>query len=231
MMIYRLPVLLALLDLGSAEVTLADNYRLGDGCVREENGETQSEHCVANEMSARVAVRCCSGSMAENTLSCVSTGCVITNSFVEASAHCDSLGSRLCSIAELETDVCCGTGCGFDAGLVWSSDECAPLPPLSITLNGHEELLPLSTQISYNAGQDEYLKRPLVTSEDGKTVTLEGNMHRVLPLPVPLTVSSSTVMDIDFTLDEMEEVQVICFEDDLSFSSGDRCFVFTGTDV
>jgi hypothetical protein len=44
----------------------------------------------------------------------------------EASIECTARGKRLCTAAELEANVCCGFGCGYDRRYVWSSTSCAP---------------------------------------------------------------------------------------------------------
>ncbi|KAL1515959.1 hypothetical protein AB1Y20_002572 [Prymnesium parvum] len=55
-------------------------------------------------------------------------------SLYEAMIECEAHGARLCTAAELEGGMCCGTGCGFDGRMVWSSDSCdlspSPPPPL-----------------------------------------------------------------------------------------------------
>jgi len=55
-------------------------------------------------------------------------------SLYEAMIECEAHGARLCTAAELEGGICCGTGCGFDGRMVWSSDSCdlspSPPPPL-----------------------------------------------------------------------------------------------------
>ena len=42
-----------------------------------------------------------------------------------ADSICASVGARLCTAAELASDVARGTGCGFDNANVWTSDVCA----------------------------------------------------------------------------------------------------------
>ena len=49
--------------------------------------------------------------------------------YQQAAGECEARGKRLCTKAELERGVCCGTGCGYDASLVWSSTSCSPPPP------------------------------------------------------------------------------------------------------
>ena len=62
------------------------------------------------------AVRCCSIDGA----SCKSEipDC-LTLTFSEAQQKCVKVGMRLCSIQELSSNICCGTGCLFDEKLVW----------------------------------------------------------------------------------------------------------------
>ena len=62
------------------------------------------------------AVRCCSldgGACKSETPDCSSL------TFLEAQQKCVNFGMRLCSEQELSSNICCGTGCSFDAKLVW----------------------------------------------------------------------------------------------------------------
>ena len=45
-------------------------------------------------------------------------------SFTEAEAECNSRRMRLCTRAELASNVCCQTGCAMDTLLVWTADDC-----------------------------------------------------------------------------------------------------------
>eukprot|EP00038_Savillea_parva_P008638 m.178223 g.178223 ORF g.178223 m.178223 type:complete len:721 (-) comp14508_c0_seq1:88-2250(-) len=46
-------------------------------------------------------------------------------SFVVASALCESVNGRLCTVSELVADVARGTGCSLDNRTVWTSESCA----------------------------------------------------------------------------------------------------------
>ena len=48
-------------------------------------------------------------------------GCAHNKNFAQAAAICEGVNARLCTVAELEADCTRGTGCGFDAQLVWAS--------------------------------------------------------------------------------------------------------------
>ncbi|NCO05032.1 MAG: hypothetical protein GW939_02695, partial [Candidatus Magasanikbacteria bacterium] len=48
------------------------------------------------------------------------TGCVGPVTYAAAVAYADSIGARLPTIEELEADVMAGTGCSFDARIVWT---------------------------------------------------------------------------------------------------------------
>ena len=50
--------------------------------------------------------------------------CLVGVSFNAADQTCRAAGLRLCTQEELETGVCCGTGCGFDGVRVWTSTPC-----------------------------------------------------------------------------------------------------------
>ena len=47
--------------------------------------------------------------------------CVDGVNFHTANAYCTSVGARLCTEQEIKRDETRGTGCGFDAALVWTS--------------------------------------------------------------------------------------------------------------
>ena len=47
--------------------------------------------------------------------------CAPDKTFAEAEAICQAAGARLCTVAELEDGCTAGTGCGFDAHLVWGT--------------------------------------------------------------------------------------------------------------
>eukprot|EP00659_Diplonema_papillatum_P011400 gene11400-17544_t len=73
---------------------------------------------VAHHSSVAGAVSCCSldGS------SCIRryNGCMGDMvSFGAAVEKCAASGHRLCTLSELETEVCCGTGCGYDSDPTW----------------------------------------------------------------------------------------------------------------
>jgi len=56
------------------------------------------------------------------------TWCHSAVSFGQAQEICAATGERLCSRAEIEDDVCCGTGCSHNSHLIWFSDELPPAP-------------------------------------------------------------------------------------------------------
>ena len=62
------------------------------------------------------------GSLQEGAISLgeVTTACKLDQTFAQAEAICDGAGARLCTVAELEAGCAAGTGCGFDADLVWA---------------------------------------------------------------------------------------------------------------
>jgi hypothetical protein len=66
------------------------------------------------------------------------TWCHSAVSFEQAQEICAATGERLCSRAEIESDVCCGTGCSHNAHLIWFSDD-VPTTTLPPTPTGPEE--------------------------------------------------------------------------------------------
>lgn len=97
-----------------------------------------------------------------------------------------------------------------------------------IKIDGSDVSIPVSTQKSYDSGQDENKKRPLVVSADGRSVTVEGNTHRALPLVPPMTIKSSTILDLDVTIGDIQEAQALCIDENTGQSSN-RCFAFAHT--
>ena len=65
------------------------------------------------------AVRCCSydGGSYESELG-LNLEC-LTVTFSEAQQACSEFGMRLCTEEELWSNICCTTGCGFDADMTW----------------------------------------------------------------------------------------------------------------
>eukprot|EP00951_Prasinocladus_malaysianus_P014300 scaffold108694_cov55-Prasinocladus_malaysianus.AAC.1 len=50
--------------------------------------------------------------------------CSSASLFAMAVVECESAGSRLCSVAELNAQATRATGCGFDSKPVWTRDTC-----------------------------------------------------------------------------------------------------------
>jgi len=47
--------------------------------------------------------------------------CLKFATFAQAQQTCTDLGRRLCTPVELEDNLCCHTGCGFDYELIWQN--------------------------------------------------------------------------------------------------------------
>jgi len=107
----------------SVEASVAsDNQQIGlfmvaAGCQRS-LGPSASLTEGRNSNGGFASVRCCSmnGRRCEST----SIGCLQHQTFVQASAACSRRNMRLCSVQELDSGVCCGTGCGFDGNHIWT---------------------------------------------------------------------------------------------------------------
>jgi len=97
-----------------------------------------------------------------------------------------------------------------------------------ITRDGADISIPLSSQTPYDSRQDQNMARPLILSADGKSVTLEGNIHRAIPFSEPLSIKANTVLDIDVTIGGIQEAQALCIEENTSHSPS-RCLVFAHT--
>ena len=97
----------------------ADDYWMTtDGCF------TSGNNLAAQSRVGRtpLAVRCCDGQGACHSNH--SGACFPSSAtHLEAEEACAAQGMRLCTLTELESKVCCGTGCGYDDFRVWSSME------------------------------------------------------------------------------------------------------------
>merc|ERR1719375_1079273 len=72
----------------------------------------------------KAAVRCCSN----NGRKCASRKgrCFgRRKTYQEAVGICAAAGMRLCTQAEVATEMCCRTGCMYDHRQVWTSDSCS----------------------------------------------------------------------------------------------------------
>ena len=102
-----------------------------DGCIGGDG--LMGAVCPATDSAA---IRCCT-----NAGDCIDSICTssvhvnfknpITGSFsgqfvtfAQAETECAAQGGRLCSWSELNSDVCCNSGCGFDSAVLWTSDSC-----------------------------------------------------------------------------------------------------------
>jgi len=92
-------------------------FMVAAGCQRSQ-GPSASLTEGRNSVGGFASVRCCSmnGRRCEST----SIGCLQHQTFVQASAACSRRNMRLCSVQELDSGVCCGTGCGFDGHHIWT---------------------------------------------------------------------------------------------------------------
>ena len=111
----------------SSEPALPDKliHRAADGCIRTDIGEVQVDVCLASEHTSPISVNCCAGSISGGDLTCERKGCFATSSYESAKAHCEERGTRLCTREELETEVCCQLGCGFDRNITWTDTDCS----------------------------------------------------------------------------------------------------------
>lgn len=97
--------------------TSVPSHYTSDGCIG--NGIYHDNKVLSDTSSATVS--CCNGSVDDGSLTCSRSGCANVD-FNGAKGHCEGMGLRLCSVAELNSGPCCGTGCGFDNDLGWASD-------------------------------------------------------------------------------------------------------------
>lgn len=91
------------------------NFFVADGCRRSQRNEQPQ---IRSSVNGFASVRCCSnnGRRCEST----SVGCLQHQTLAQATAACARRNMRLCSVQELDSGVCCGTGCGFDGHHIWT---------------------------------------------------------------------------------------------------------------
>ena len=98
------------------ESPVAEGPAQGDGVAAESQLRCAELGWTAHrKTSASLAERVCGSS----------PGCRDDATFSEAEAHCQGLGARLCTSAELAGAVARGTGCSFDVATVWAADRCS----------------------------------------------------------------------------------------------------------
>ena len=85
-----------------------------DGCPADDGFQQQE----MTSMSQTAPVRCCD-LLGDN---CITPSECLIGTFDQAEEKCASIGMRLCTPNELENNLCCTTGCGFDYKLIWQRD-------------------------------------------------------------------------------------------------------------
>ena len=95
-------------------------YYVDDGCQSEGSNPDDYDAFYQSEFSSAY-VRCCSddGSSCTTISDCRDTSEMVN--YADAETACSSNGLRLCTMDELLTDICCGTGGSSDSSLVWTS--------------------------------------------------------------------------------------------------------------
>jgi len=111
-----------------------------DGCTRERDTKPIDHPAQELKLTRKAAVRCCQNGRGQ--LVCVSSfvGCHREKTYAEAKAICEGKQLRLCSKDELESNVCCGTGCGFDNWLTWTSTPYGKPLPTKLTTEEEEDV-------------------------------------------------------------------------------------------
>jgi len=109
------------------------HYLMVDGCLNQ-NTEVDSA-VVRSDSGATASVRCCSlTSPATCDTDHLDGGCQSDKTYDEATAICAANGERLCTEAEIQDRLCCGTGCNFDGHQVWVLHE-ATTPEFPATIS------------------------------------------------------------------------------------------------
>ena len=97
-------------------------YYVDDGCHSE--GSTGQDDVIGyyeDESSVAAYVRCCSddGTLCDTVSNCRQTSDLVA--YADAELECWTNGMRLCTMDELLSDICCGTGGSCDSAAVWTS--------------------------------------------------------------------------------------------------------------
>jgi len=123
----------------------AGNFMVADGCRRSQGSRNPE---MRSALGGFASVRCCSnnGRRCEST----SIGCLQHQTLTQATAACSRRNMRLCSVQELDSGVCCGTGCGFDGHFVWTM---SPAGGAMLGQNGHGVYQPVGMQNGQFGGQ------------------------------------------------------------------------------
>jgi len=93
-----------------------------DGCTTA--GDTHVRE--VRDVTDLANVRCCSMDGTSCATEGLPGGCQEGKSFFEAQMICSDAEMRLCSENEIESLLCCGTGCGYDGHKVWTSTDSIP---------------------------------------------------------------------------------------------------------
>jgi len=83
----------------------------------------------SNQWGNKLGVTCCISDGSQGSR----PDCQQSKNWNEANAHCEAKGLRLCTEDEIRAGSGRGTGCNFDAYLVWTSTVCTGLPTLPST--------------------------------------------------------------------------------------------------
>jgi len=97
---------------------LEESYWTLPGCPKKK----KSLQPKLRDVSTEAYARCCDGGLAGAASTCSSNPCSGELHYQGAFAHCADQGKRLCTMSEIEQNICCTTGCGYDDVYVWTSD-------------------------------------------------------------------------------------------------------------
>jgi len=93
-----------------------------DGCTKESDAKPIDFEPQLLLKSEKADVRCCSSSGSGAPCESQKVGCPMGKTFYDAKSACEAKGMRLCTRAQVASNICCGTGCEFDSKLIWTFD-------------------------------------------------------------------------------------------------------------
>jgi len=103
------------------------------------------------------------------------------------------------------------------------------LPELIVEINGVDTPI-FNHQEYYESTQQDRDSKWMTVSDDGKSITTEGNLWKAMKLPSDskITITDDTVLEFEVNITEMTEIHSICLDEDRDIDNGNRCFMVSG---
>lgn len=103
---------------------------IAEGCTKEKAPSIDFKSAPKKiKVDETASVRCCSSADRDAKCESKKVGCAKGKTYKEAKEVCAKHNMQLCTRQQLESQICCGSGCNFDSKLIWTSEEAYPNPP------------------------------------------------------------------------------------------------------